>query len=115
MFPNNFDLFFNELLCCLAKNAIVETKRKKQINRIMLKERKIFVSTKRSGDEYKEIPLKFIQITYDYLVSGNELTQEFLSKSLYVKRSAFIFASFSLLDFVEYDFNKNSIKFIHTN
>ncbi|MDQ7816903.1 MAG: hypothetical protein RDU14_07725 [Melioribacteraceae bacterium] len=108
-----FESFYNNLLCELAKHASIFTKKRNKQNRIRIEDRRIFVATKKSGEDYKEIPIEFIQTTFESLLEKNEVSQTYLSKNLYVKRSAFIISAFSLLDeYIEYDENNNSIKIV---
>jgi|SRR5690606_3405626 len=109
-FPQDFETFYDDLLCELAKVSSINTMKEKKENRIKLEDRKIFVATGKSTPDFKEIPLKFIKTTYEELLKNNEVTQKHLSKTLYVKRSAFIICAFFLLEYVGYDENKNSIK-----
>jgi|ERR1035437_1522681 hypothetical protein len=109
-FPQNFELFYNDLLCALEKVSSIKTMTQKRENKIRLENRRILVATKRSNPKYEEIPLEFIRKTYDELLTKNEVTQSYLSKNLNVKRSAFIMSAFSLLtDYITYDKDTNSI------
>jgi len=111
--PKQFEIFYNDLLCELAKKSSINTMTENKENKIRIENRKIFVATKKSEPEFKEIPLNFIKTAYEELLKNNEVTQTYLSKTLYVKRSAFILAAFSLLGYIAYDENKNSIKVIN--
>lgn len=111
--PIKFEDFFDDLLCELAKKSSINTMNEDKENKIRIENRKIFVVTKKSEPEFKEIPLKFIKTTYEELLRNNEVTQTYLSKTLNVKRSAFIMSAFSLLNYIAYDENENSIKVIN--
>lgn len=105
----NFEDFYNDLLCELAKVGSIFTKKYNMLNKVRIENRIIYVSTKKSKPEFKEIPLKFIQKSFEALLKNKEISQSYLSKSLYVKRSAFIISAFSLLKYIEYNEEKNSI------
>lgn len=112
--PKQFEIFYNDLLCELAKVSSINTMKRNKENKIRLENRKIFVATEKSSPKFEEIPLDFIKKTYDELLRNNEVTQSYLSEILYVKRSAFIISAFSLLkNYIAYDENHNSIKVIN--
>ena len=56
------------------------------------------LSVQKSGLKSEEIPLDLIKTTYELLLEKGEVTQNYLSKELNAKRSAFIIAAFSLLE-----------------
>jgi hypothetical protein len=110
----NYNEFYDLLLCELAKRSDIHTLSKRKKNKIKLYDRRIFVNTKKSEPDFKEIPQDFIKTTFDYLEVNKEVTQNYLTKTLYVKRSAFIIAAFALLNkHYAYDEIKNSIKKIN--
>ena len=111
--PQKFEIFFDYLLCVLTKLSSIHTMTKKKINNIRIENRNIFVATEKSSPKFEEIPLNFIKTTYEELLRNNEVSQSYLSETLYVKRSAFIMSAFSLLEYIEYDANNNSIKVIN--
>lgn len=112
VFLQDFEIFYNDLLCELSKRSSINTMTKNKVNRIRIEDRKIFVETEKSEPNFKEIPLKFIKITYAELLKNNEVTQTYLSKTLSVKRSAFLLPALSLLEYITYDRSENSIKII---
>lgn len=111
--PLKFEDFYSDLLCELVKHSTINTMTMNKENKIRIENRNIFVATKKSEPNYELIPLEFIKKTYDELVKNNEVTQSYLSKTLYVKRSAFIMAAFSCLDYIIYDENNNSLKVLN--
>lgn len=111
--PEKFDFFYNDLLCELAKVGSIYTMTKKKENIIKVENGDIFVATKKSSPKFEKIPLKFIRTTFDELLKNNEVSQSYLSETLYVKRSAFIMSAFSLLNnYIVYDEKSNSLKVI---
>jgi len=110
IFPKNFDTFYNDLLRELAKVNSINTMTMNKENKVKIENCNIYVATNKSKPKYNEIPLKFIKKTYEELLKNKEVTQSHLSETLYVKRSAFIMSAFSLLDYITYDKNKNSLK-----
>lgn len=112
--PNKFEIFYSDLLCELAKVGSINTMTKNKENIIRVENRNIFVATEKSSPKFEEIPLKFIMTTYEELLNNNEVSQSYLSETLYVKRSAFIMSAFALLkDYIVYDKNSNSLKVIN--
>ncbi len=108
--PFSFNDFQEELLRVLSKTKEVNTLSRNKKNRIIVKDGVIKVQTDRSFPEYEDIPQEFIKITYEALKKDSYVKQSDLSKKLYVKRSAFIMAAFTLLEYIEYDKDENSIK-----
>ena len=86
------------------------TKTKNKTNLVKIEDNKIFVATEIDFDEFKEIPENFLITTFDELLNGKWLTQNRLSKELYVKRSAFIFVAFDLLPYTTYNHDLNAVK-----
>ena len=109
-FPVKFDDFYDDLLCELAKVSTINTMTMNKENKIRIENRSIFVATQKSEPNFELIPIEFVKKTYDELLKNNEVTQTYLSKTLYVKRSAFMLAAFSRLDYIIYDEDNNSLK-----
>ena len=86
------------------------TKKKNKTNYVKIEDDKIFVATERDFSKFKEIPEDFLITTFNELLNGKWLTLNRLSKELYVKRSAFIFAAFDLLPYITYNHDLNAIK-----
>jgi hypothetical protein len=110
IFPVNFEDFYNDLLCELAKVSSIKTMTMNKENKIKIEERNIFVATKKSNPNYELIPIEFIKKAYNELLNNSEVTQSYLSETLYVKRSAFIMSAFSRLEYINYDEVNNSFK-----
>jgi len=107
--PKSFDQFYDDLLFVLSKHKVIYTMTQHAENRVSIRERSIYVATGRSKGVYKEVPFEFISTAYEALKNSGRLSQTSLSRKLNVKRSAFIFAAFSLLGYINYTPNDNCL------
>ena len=101
---------FPEIIKKLGEKDTYYTKTTNALNRVRVRGSRVDVMTKKSNPNYEEIPHKFFVKTWDLLCQHGTITQNELSKKHYVKRSAFMFIAFDLLDFVEYDRSINAIR-----
>lgn len=100
---------YPDLLEKLSQKEKYLTKTGLKTNHVIIEDSVVFVKTDRSAPDYKEIPIELFEKTWDLLSARNRVTQEELSESYNIKRSAFMLIAFDLLDYVKYNANDNSL------
>ena len=94
----------------LAENRRYFTKTDNEPNFVRLDGDTVEVRTMKSKPNYEKIPYEFFEKTWDILQEKGRVNQSNLSKVHCVKRSAFMFIAFDLLDEVQYkDFNNSLV------
>jgi|TARA_B100000959_G_C14696244_1_gene506875 hypothetical protein len=101
---------YPEILNRLSKNRRHFTKTEKEPNFVRFDGERVEVRTNKSKPSYEVIPYEFFEKTWDVLQKKGRVNQNNLSNVHYVKRSAFMFIAFDLLDEVTYkDFNNSLV------
>lgn len=91
------------------------TKSRNQLNLVTIDSDEIFVATKKDWNKFNEISRNMFETTYNALIKRKKLSQNEISKTLKIKRSAFIIAVLELLPEIKYDPNCNSLIYNDTN
>jgi len=97
------------LLEKLAENKRYFTKTDNNPNHVKVIGDMVEVRTMKSSPNYEKIPYEMFEKTWQILEEKGRVKQSDLSKVHYVKRSAFMFIAFDLLDEVQYKDFSNSL------
>lgn len=97
------------LLEKLAENKRYFTKTDNNPNHVKVIGDMVEVRTMKSSPNYEKIPYEMFEKTWQILEEKGRVKQGDLSKVHYVKRSAFMFIAFDLLDEVQYKDFSNSL------
>ncbi|MFC1732221.1 hypothetical protein ACFL6I_18085 [candidate division KSB1 bacterium] len=105
-----FEKFYQDVLNALSGAPQVKTLTQEKVNKIKVENGIVYAATEHSNWDFIEIRRELFERTFEELQTGKWLSQNYLSKELYVKRSAVIFAILYLLPFIEYDGSQNAIR-----
>jgi len=107
---NNFKSgIYPEILKRLSKDHRYFTKKENQPNFVKIDGDTVMVRTIKSRNNYEIIPYTFFEKTWNILLDKGRVKQRDLSQIYNVKRSAFMFIAFDLLDAVSYKEYNNSL------
>ena len=99
----NFDRVWNDLGEFLTEGTTILTLFRNQPNHITdFSEEGIEVMTKRSSPNSRLVPKWMFEEAVNYLIENGSLTNNTLLNELNVKRSSFVLAALSQLDYIEY-------------
>ncbi|MBT3962009.1 MAG: hypothetical protein HOK52_07515 [Candidatus Marinimicrobia bacterium] len=100
---------YPEILNRLSGERRYFTKTNNEPNFVKINNDIIEVRTMKSSPNYEIVPYELFETTWKILKEKRRVTQNDLSKVHYVKRSAFMFIAFDLLDEVTYKDYNNSL------
>ena len=100
----SFKRVWNDLINVLEKDRVVYTLYRKCRNEVadIFKEKGIQVITKRSSPKSHLVPKWMFEVAVNHIREHGSLSNPTLLNTLNVKRSSFVMAALSKLDYIEY-------------
>jgi hypothetical protein len=99
----NFEKVWNDLIDVLEKHPIIHTLVRRKPNRVTsIDEDGIWVITERSTPDSHLVPKWMFREAIVHLMKHSELSNLTLLNTLNVKRSSFVLAALSKLDYIDY-------------
>jgi len=99
----SFEKIWNDLGEVLTEGSVIFTLSRNQANHITrFTEEGIEVLTRRSSPKSRLVPRWMLERAIEYLLEHGNLSNHTLLNELNVKRSSFVMAALSQLDYIEY-------------